>query len=126
MRLPGASDNLAAYIGLISSAIELAKLRQTETRDLRVIEAHYEIERAKIEVGFRHIETALLMDFESQRAERSSVYEAIKMLIAAGQFELAGEFHKRYVDKLDKGAMARLTDERNAVSARSGTFLQRR
>lgn len=126
MRLPTGSDNLTAYIGLVSSALELAKLRQTETRDLRVIEAHYEIERAKIEVGFQQIETALLLDFESQRAERSSVYEIIKMLVAAGQYELAGEMHKRYTEKLEKGAMARLTDERNAVAERSGTFLRRR
>lgn len=119
-------DNLTAYVGLVSSALELAKLRQTETRDLRAIEAHYEIERAKIEAGFQQIETALLLDFENQRAERSSVYEIIKILIAAGKFEHAGEMHKRYVDKLDKGAMERLTDERNAAAARSGTFLHRR
>lgn len=93
--LPAGLDHFTAYVGLIRSALELGKLATTEKRDLAVIGSHHAIEMARIEAASRELEARMVGDFHSDETLKEKTFSAIEALIAAGQFEIAGEFHSR-------------------------------
>lgn len=96
--LPAGLDHFTAYVGLIGSALDLAKLATTEKRDLAVIGNYYDLERARIDAASREIEAAMTTDFARDETLKERTFESINLLIAAGQYEIAGEFHRRLMD----------------------------
>jgi len=124
--LPMGLDKFTAYVGLIGSALELGKLIQTEERDLKVIDTHYEVEVARISAAFREVEAAMIADFQRDESLKAQTFEAINLLIAAGQYEIASEFHKRLLDSFQRPSLEAIIDLRNAGTAGSGTRLSLR
>jgi len=122
--IPPGLDHFTAYVGLISSALELGKLISTEERDLKVIGAHHEIEVAKIGSAFKEVEGAMLADFQRDESLKVKTFESINLLIAAGQYEIASEFHKRLIDGFKRGALETIIDHRNTVVRESTSRLK--
>jgi hypothetical protein len=122
--IPPGLDHFTMYVGLIHSSLELAKLKQTEARDLMVIGNHYEIESARIQAAFREVEAAMMADFQRDESLKDKNFQAITMLIAAGQYELASEFHKRFMESLKRSSLEVLLEGRNAGAAASNTRLR--
>jgi hypothetical protein len=113
-------DNVAVYVGLIDRTLELAALIQTEERDLKVIESHYEIEMARIGAAFREVEVAMMADFKRDESLKKKTFEMIKLLIAAGQYDVASEFHKRMIDSFQRPALEAIIEHRNVVVGQNG------
>lgn len=126
MPLAAGLDHFAVYAGLIGSALELAKLIQTEQRDMTVIHHHYEINVAQISAAFEEVEKAMQADFERDETLKARTFEAINQLIAAGQYEIAGEFHKRLIDGFKQGSLEAILEHRNAMAGGSGSRLSLR
>ena len=124
MAFPPGLDQFTMAIGLVSRAIELGQLMATEERDLGVIQAHYEIETARIQTAFAEVEAAMIADFKRDESLKIKTFEAITMLIAAGQFEIASEFHKRFMDSLHRSALEVVLEGRNGAAARSNSELR--
>jgi len=122
--LPAGLDQVAVYVGLISSALDLAKLIQTEERDLQTIGTHHEREVAKITAAFREVERGMLSDFDHNSALRAQTFEIIEKLIAAGQHEIALKFYERMIDGFKQGAMEGLIELRNKGAESSKTELK--
>ena len=122
--LPPGLDHVTAYVGLISSALELGKLIATEERDLKVIGNHHDLEIAKIDSAFREVEAAMIADFQRDHSLREKSFESINLLIAAGQHELALKFYERLMDGFTKGALEGLIQLRNNVSSESTTRMK--
>jgi hypothetical protein len=122
--LPPGLDHVTAYVGLISSALELGKLIATEERDLKVIGSHHEIEIAKIEGAFKEVEAAMIADFKRDHSLREKSFESINLLIAAGQHELALKFYERLMDGFTKGALEGLIQLRNNAASESTTRMK--
>lgn len=116
MAVPGGLDHFVAYVGLISSALELGKLIKTEERDLKVIQNHYEIETLRIRAAFSEIEAAMTADFQRDESLKAKTFEAITALISAGQYEIASEFHKRLMEGLKRPALESILEGRNAIT----------
>lgn len=114
-------DQLTIYAGLVGSALELAKLIQTEQRDLTVIHHHHDIEIAKIDAAFGEIEQALLADFQSDETLRKETFSMIEKLIAAGQFEIASVFHQRLFDGPKRSLLELVVQRRNDIGQGKGT-----
>src|ERR1700761_9343402 len=74
--LPAGIDKFTVYAGLISSALELGKLIETEERDLKAIDTHYAIEMARISAAFREVEAAMLADFQRDSSLRDKTFES--------------------------------------------------
>jgi hypothetical protein len=87
--LPSGLEHFTVYAGLIGSALELAKLIQTEQRDLTVIDSHYKLARANMEAAFSEVEKAMQSDFNRDESLKAKTFEAITQLIAAGQYDIA-------------------------------------
>lgn len=122
--LPPGLDHFTAYVGLIGSALELGKLAASEKRDLAVIGNHYELERARIDAASREIEAAMITDFARNESLKERTFESINLLIAAGQFEIAGEFHKRMMDGFSRSSLEAIIDLRNDGIASIDTRLR--
>jgi len=118
--IPPGLDHFTIYVGLIGSALELGKLIKTEERDLKVIGAYYEIQISNISSALKEVETAMLADFERDESLKAKTFESINLLIAAGQYEIASEFHKRLIDGFKRGALEAIIEHRNQV-VRGGT-----
>ena len=119
--LPPGTEHIAAYIGLISNALELGKLLATEQRDLEVIGSHHEIEIAKIGVAFKETEAAMRADFERDTALREQAFLAINSLIAAGQYEVATKFYEILMGGFRRPALETIMENRNAIAANTKT-----
>ena len=113
--LPPGLEKFTLYAGLISRAMDLAKVVQTEERDLKIIASHHEIEIARINTAFREVEAAMISDFKTEEDKRAGTFQAIEQLIAAGQYELASEFHKRLIEGQKRTVLETLLDARNAA-----------
>ncbi|OXE36092.1 MAG: hypothetical protein CGW95_09775 [Phenylobacterium zucineum] len=124
--LPSGLDHFTVYSGLIGNAIELAKLIRTEERDLKVIESHYQLAKANLEAAFAEVERAMQVDFERDESLKTKTFEAINQLIAAGQFDIASEFHKRLIDGFNRSSLDAILAHRNAVASGSGSRLYTR
>lgn len=124
--LPAGLDKFSAYVGLIGSALELGKLLSSEQRDLKVIAIHHEIEISRISAAFREVEAAMIADFQRDESLKAKTFEAINLLIAARQFEIASEFHKRLVDSFQRPSLEAIIDLRNVAAGGSGTQLRLR
>jgi len=118
---PASLDPAIIYGELMSKALDLAKLIATETRDLEAIRAHYEIEVARIDAGFRTIEAFLAATLEQDRSLREKSFETINLLIAQGQHALALKFYEKLVDGSRGGGLEALVDFRNQVASQSAT-----
>ncbi len=114
--IPPGLDQFSVYVGLISSALELGKLIQTEERDLTVIGNHHEREMAEISAAFKKVETAMLADFQRDGSLRDKTFETINLLIAAGQHDIALKFYERFMDGFKRGALETIIEHRNAVA----------
>jgi hypothetical protein len=124
--LPPGLDQFAVYTGLIDSALELGKLMATEQRDLHVIERSYKLEMAAMTAAFEEVEAAMQADFARDNALRDRTFESINLLISAGQFEIASEFHKRMIDGFSRPALETIIAHRNGFAAGSGLELRMR
>ena len=124
--LPSGLDHFTVYAGLIGSALELGKLIQTEQRDLTVIDSHYKLAKANMEAAFGEVEKAMQVDFERDESLKAKTFEAINQLIAAGQFDIASEFHKRLMDGFNRSSLDAILAHRNAVASGSGSRLYTR
>jgi hypothetical protein len=113
--IPPGLDHFTVYAGLIGSALELAKLIQTEERDLKVIDSHYQIETQRISAAFREVEAAMIADFKRDESLKEKTFEMIQMLIAAGQFEVAGEFHGRLINSFQRPALEAIIEHRKVT-----------
>ncbi len=123
--LPGL-DNFTVYTGLISKALDLAKLLATEERDLRVIHTSYDIEVRVISSAFQEVELAMAADFDRDSSLRDKTFEAINQLIAAGQYEIASEFHKRLIANFQRPALETIIEQRNQRSGATSLKLNLR
>jgi len=121
--LPAGLDHFTVYAGLIGSALELGKLIQTEERDLTVIRNHYEISVAQITAAFQEVEQAMQADFQRDETLKAKTFDAITQLIAAGQYEIAGEFHKRLIDGFSRPSLEAILEHRNDLAGSSGSRL---
>lgn len=124
--IPPELDYFTVYVGLIGSALELGKLVQTEKRDVQAIQRHYKAEMARINAGFKKIESAMLLDFQHDATLKDKTFESINMLIAAGQYEIALEFQKRMIEGFRPGALETVVKGRNRAAKKSGTRLRLR
>lgn len=124
--LPPGLDHFTVYAGLIGNALELAKLVQTEQRDMAVIESHYAIATAQIDAAFKEVEAAMLADFERDQSLKDRTFEAITQLIAAGQYAIASEFHKRLIDDFQRSSLDSILDHRNRMAGATGSRLSLR
>ena len=124
--LPQGLDHFTVYVGLLSSAIELAKLVQTEERDKLVIETHYEMEMKRIDNAFAEIEMAMQADFARDESIRTRTFEAVNKLIEAGKHEIALKFFERMVEGQSRGALDSLILLRNSAAEGTGTKLVRK
>ena len=111
--IPQGLDHFTAYVGLIGSALELGKLIRTERRDLHVIDSHYQIEVTRIEAAFGEIELAMMADFKKDESLKQKTFEAITQLITAGQYEIASEFHRRFMESLGRTSLDAIIEGRN-------------
>ncbi len=121
--LPVGLDHFTVYAGLIGSALELGKLMQTQERDLTVIKNHYEISMAQISAAFEEVEQAMTADFQRDETLKAKTFDAITQLIAAGQYEIAGEFHKRLIDGFSRPSLEAILEHRNSMAGSSGSRL---
>lgn len=121
--LPSGLDHFTVYAGLIGSTLELAKLIQTEQRDLNVIESHYKLAKANMEAAFAEVEKAMQTDFERDESLKAKTFEAITQLITVGQYEIASEFHKRLIDGFNRSSLDAILAHRNNMAAGSGSRL---
>ena len=121
--LPSGLDHFAVYAGRIGSALELAKLIQTEQRDLTVIDSHYKLAKANMEAAFAEVEKAMLSEFAQNESNRTHTFEMISQLIAVGQYEIASEFHKRLVENFSRSPLDAILKHRNNMAANSGSRL---
>ncbi len=121
--LPAGLDHFTVYAGLIGSAMELGKLIQTEQRDLTVIDSHYKLAKANMEAAFAEVEKAMQSDFERDESLKAKTFEAITQLIAAGQYDIASEFHKRLMDGFNRSSLDAILAHRNTMAATSGSRL---
>src|SRR5215217_189357 len=121
--LPAGLDQFTAYVGLIGNALELGKLIATERRDLEVIGTHHQLEAARITSAFREVETAMLVDFQRDESLRDKTFDAINQLIAAGQYDIATEFHRRLFEGFTRGALETIIDHRNVIAGASKSRL---
>ena len=121
--IPSGLDHFTVYAGLIGSSLELAKLVQTEERDLTVIENHYNLAKANMEAAFAEVERAMQTDFERDESLKAKTFEAITQLIAVGQFDIASEFHKRLIDGFNRSSLDAILTHRNNIAAGSGSKL---
>ena len=112
LALPSGLDHFTAYVGLIGSALELGKLVASEKRDLAVIGNHYDLERARIDTAAKEVEAAMMADFARDETLKDKTFESINLLIAAGQFEIAGEFHKRLMDSFARPSLEAIIESR--------------
>lgn len=126
VKLPAGLDHFTVYAGLIGSALELGKLIATEERDLKVIHNHYEISVAQMQAAFAEVEQAMQADFQQDETLKAKTFEAITQLIAAGQYEIAGEFHKRLMDGFQRTSLDTLLSYRNQIAGGSGSRLSLR
>ena len=117
-------DHFTAYVVLISSALELGKLIQTEERDLKVIDAHHQIEMSRINAAFREVEGAMMADFQRDGSLRDKTFESINLLIAAGQHEIALKFYERLMDGFKRGALETIIEHRNKIASESNARLK--
>jgi hypothetical protein len=124
--IPQGLDHFTAYTGLISSALELAKLVQTEERDHKVIDTHYEIEIARITAEFKKTENAMRADFERDNSLRDKTFETINLLVQAGQHEIALKFFEGMLGGFSRGALDALINRSNSASEGTGVSLKRR
>lgn len=124
--LPTGLDKFNAYVGLIGTALELGKLLSSEERDLKVIATHHEIEISRISAAFCEVEAAMIADFQRDESLKTKTFEAINLLIAAGQYEIASEFHKRLLDSFQRPSLEAIIDLRNVTASASGTRLRLR
>ncbi|MDQ0462958.1 hypothetical protein QO010_000706 [Caulobacter ginsengisoli] len=115
--LPAGLDQFTVYAGLIGSALDLGKLLATEQRDLQVIGSHHQIEAARIDAAFREVEAAMVADFQRDAGLRQKTFDAIDQLIAAGQYEIASEFHRRLFEGFQRGALESIIGHRNVAAA---------
>ena len=122
--IPPGLDHFTAYVGLISSALELGKLIQTNERDLKVIDSHYKIEMTNIAAAFKEVEGAMLADFQRDESLKDKTFESINLLITAGQYDVASEFHKRLIDGFKRGALETIIEHRNVVARESSSRLK--
>lgn len=122
--LPPGMEKFGLYAGLISKTMELAKVVQTEHRDLKVIAAHHEIEITRINAAFREVEAAMVSDFKNEQEQRAQTFAAIDKLFAAGQYEIASEFHKRLIDGQKRSALETVLEARNASVGEGGSRLR--
>lgn len=120
--MPMGLDHFAVYAGLIDSALELSKLIKTEKRDLAVIENHYAIATANIAAAFEEVEMAMRADFGRDQSLKDKTFEAINQLIAAGQYEIASEFHKRLIDGFKRRSIDAIIDLRNGKASGGPTM----
>lgn len=124
--LPPGLDQFTVYAGLIGKALDLAKLLATEERDLRVIGTTYDIAMREITAAFMEVETAMSRDFERDQSTRDRTFDAINQLIAAGQYEIASEFHKRVMDGFQRPALEAILEHRNIRASGSNLRLKLR
>ncbi|MFT4075634.1 MAG: hypothetical protein QM647_08870 [Asticcacaulis sp.] len=120
--LPGL-DHFTVYAGLIGSALELGKLFATAERDMAVIQRHHEISVAQISGAFAEVEQAMTADFQRDESLKAKTFDAITQLIAAGQYEIAGEFHKRLIDGFSRPSLEAILEHRNVAAGASGSRL---
>lgn len=117
--LPAGVDQFTAYVGLIGNALELGKLVATEERDLRVIGSHHQLTAARIAAAFREVEAAMAADFARDESLKDKTFDAINQLIAAGQYEIAAEFHRRLIDGFQRSALETIIGHRNTIASAS-------
>jgi hypothetical protein len=117
--IPPGLDHFTVYAGLISSALELAKLIQTEKRDLAAIQAHHDLEAERIRLAFREVEAAMLVDFQRDMALRERTFQAINLLIEVGEYDIALKFYERMVDGFTQGALETIIEHRNNIASAS-------
>ncbi|HET7231855.1 MAG TPA: hypothetical protein VFJ16_17720 [Longimicrobium sp.] len=122
--IPPGLDHFTIYAGLISSALELAKLIQTEKRDLAAIQAHHDVEVERIRLAFREVEAAMLVDFQRDIALRERTFEAINLLIEVGEYDIALRFYERMVDGFTRGALETIIAHRNHIASASTARLE--
>lgn len=122
--LPPGLDHVTAYIGLLSSALELGKLISTEERDMEAISSHHNIEISKIAAAFKEVEAAIIADFQRDHSLREKSFESINMLIAAGQHDLALKFYERLMAGFTGGALEGLIHLRNNAASESTTRIK--
>lgn len=121
--IPAGLDQLTIYAGLIGSALELGKLMTTEDRDLKVIDSHYDIEMNKIAAAFKEVEGAMLADFNRDESFKERTFEMMRLLVAAGQFEIANQLHERMVSSFQRPALEAIIAHQNTVAKESGSYL---
>lgn len=118
-------DQVAVYVGLIGSALELAKLVQTEERDLKVIEAHYSIEISRINAAFKETEMAMQLAFDRDHSLRAKTFKVIELLISANQHEIALKFYERMLDGFSNITLDSLLARHSAATEGTGMSVKR-
>ena len=121
--IPSGLDQLAIYAGLIGSALELGKLIQTEERDKKVIDNHYNIEMNWIGAAFKEVEAAMMADFNRDESFKEKTFEMMRLLVAAGQFEIANQLHERMVSSFQRPALESIIAHQNALTKESGSYI---
>lgn len=122
--LPVGLDNITAYVGLIGSALELAKLIHTEKRDLAAIDSHHKLEMTRMEAAFREVEIAMVADFQNDSSLRDKSFEIIHTLVASGQNEIALKFYERMISGFSGGALENIIQLRNKATSQGSTRIK--
>ncbi len=122
--VPTGLDNVAAYIGLVASALELGKLIATEERDLATIGNHHQREMAKIGAAFTEVELAMKADFARDAFLREQTFQVINNLVATGQSEIAMKFFEVLTNNFSRPALETVLEARNEFAAASGTHIK--
>jgi len=120
--MPAGMDNVTAYVGLISSALELGKLIATEERDLKVIEADHQQTMLKISGAFKELESGMRGDFERDKSFRDESFKAIHQLIADGKHDVAMRFYEILQSNFSRPSLEVILEARN-VGASPNTRL---
>lgn len=108
MQTPAGLVELTTYVGLISNALELAKVVKTESRDLEAIRTYYTVEVQKLEAAFTQVELALRTDAARDQSLLSMTMPLIDKLIAAGNEEMALTFYDRMLNGFSGSALDKL------------------
>ena len=122
--LPPGLDHFTAYIGLVSSALELGKLMATEERDLRAIETHHEREMTNITLAFRQVEAAMIADFSRDESLKAKSFQIIESMVAAGQFEIALEAYKCLLNGFSRPSLEVILEHSNRIAGKRNSTLR--
>jgi hypothetical protein len=93
--IPKGFSQAALYAGLIENGLELAKLVQTEKRDLAAIETHYKLESARLEKAFKQVEAAIEKDYQFDMTLLQVTSGFIQSIIDKGSHDVALALYER-------------------------------